>query len=182
LRRFPLLSRPEDTLSQVAHHPVGLPPVDGIPVGWFLGSVCGCPHLTSTSVDSRHVYLRTGHQIRVCALSGWVSPAGAGPIREVMRACGPLGFPLSFDPWHSLLGSSFSRWWVRPPLRLAYCQSPGRHRRGYRVPHEGHAVRVGASCYAGVSVSVAGPRKSPCRLTQHRRGIHHLRRPLPRAC
>ncbi|NRP89828.1 hypothetical protein GFPCMMHI_05753 [Ensifer adhaerens] len=47
---------PEDTLSQIANAPIDLPPVDGIPVGLSLGSVCRrFPHLTSPSVNNRHI-------------------------------------------------------------------------------------------------------------------------------
>ncbi len=35
-----LLCRPKDTLSQITNSPLGLPPIDGIPVGLSLGSVC----------------------------------------------------------------------------------------------------------------------------------------------
>lgn len=47
---------PEDTPSQIANAPVDLPPVDSVPVGLSLGSVCRrFPHLTSPSVNNRHI-------------------------------------------------------------------------------------------------------------------------------
>ena len=49
LVQIALLCCPKDPLSQVTNSPVGLAPIDGVPVRLFLGSVCRaclCLHLT----------------------------------------------------------------------------------------------------------------------------------------
>src|SRR4051794_13210901 len=69
-----LLGGPEDTLSKIAHAPLSLPPIDGVPVGVCRGSVDSCLSQTFTSVSNPHIVLRTIHRIRVSRLSTWVSP------------------------------------------------------------------------------------------------------------
>jgi hypothetical protein len=90
---------PKDTLSQVPHLPVGLAPIDALPVGWCHWSVCvNCfRHLTFPLIQTRHIVLWVVHQIHVSTLSRWVFPYPAGYV-----------FPLPFGCWPSLLGSSYS--------------------------------------------------------------------------
>src|SRR5207237_8236379 len=101
----------KDPAPQVANNPVGLAPVDCVPVraGPSRGSVCssGVLHLTCPSVSFPYAVLRVTHQTHVSGLSAWV----IGPY--------PPGyaFPLPFGRRPSLLGSSGARCGVGPCFR-----------------------------------------------------------------
>jgi len=86
-----VLSRPcrlENTLSQAGDGFSSLPPIDDIPDGPPLGSVCAALalHLTCPSVGNLHNALKVIHQVHVSGLSAWATSAlSAG-----------LGIPLAF--------------------------------------------------------------------------------------
>jgi hypothetical protein len=99
----------KDSLSEVGDDPDGLPPVDGIPVGRSLGSVCIALalHLTCPSVSNPCNDLWTTHQIHVSGLSARVK----GPYPPGYVFPSPLGWR------HSLLGSSCARYGIGPSFR-----------------------------------------------------------------
>jgi hypothetical protein len=105
------LGRPEDALSQVANDPLGLPPIDGGPVGSSRRSVCRVQdsHPTFPSIGNRHRVLRVVHPVHVSRLAAWAQ----GPYPP------GYGFPLPFGWWRSLLGPSCAPCRVGPSLRSA---------------------------------------------------------------
>src|SRR5579872_3119174 len=104
-----LLRCPKDPSSQIAHPPIDLPPVDGLPVGGRRRSICkGCLHRTSPSMSVPNHGLWANHPIHVSSLAGWVLPCPAGYEFPVPCGCRP-----------SLLGSSSPHWRSGPSLRVA---------------------------------------------------------------
>src|SRR5207302_7712955 len=105
------LCRPEDASSQVADDPVGLAPVDGVPVGTrsSLGSVCRPrgPQRTCPLIRVHPNVLRVTHQAHVSRLSPRASP----PYPP------GYGFPLPFGWRPSLLGPSCPRCGFGPFFR-----------------------------------------------------------------
>ena len=87
-----LLCSPKDSLSQVTNSPIGFPPVNSVPVGLLLGSVCKacCLHLTFPLINSLHIVLWVMHQDHVSRLSTWVSPVARPYLLS-------YGFLLPFD-------------------------------------------------------------------------------------
>src|SRR5262249_55570438 len=112
----------------------GPPPVDGVPVGSSLGSVCRAVglHPTCPSIGGLRGALRVAHQVHVSSLSA--------------RAIGPYppgyDFPLPFGWRRSLLGPSFARRGLGLPRgRLPGSAGP---RRGCHVPLRRDASGWGA--------------------------------------
>src|SRR6266511_1560208 len=167
LRRSSVLRRPEDALSQVANDPLGLPPVDGIPVSSFLGSVCESRglHLTYPSIGNHHRVLRVAHQTHVSQSFDRAS----GPIRRVMDS-------RCLSAWRrSLLGSSCPAEGFRPS-----CVGPTGQagpQRGFHVPHQGGATGVGVSYTPGSRCPCLAYNGCHTVNPLHRRGSHRLRRP-----
>jgi hypothetical protein len=62
---------PKDALSQITNRPISLPPVDGLPIGLFLGSVCiACTlHPTFPLMCNLYPVLWVIHQNHVSSLS-----------------------------------------------------------------------------------------------------------------
>ena len=69
--------RLENTLSQAGDGLSSLPPIDEIPDGPPLGSVCAALalHLTCPSVGNLHNALKVIHQVHVSGLSAWATSA-----------------------------------------------------------------------------------------------------------
>ena len=69
--------RLENTLSQAGDGFSSLPPIDEIPDGPPLGSVCAALalHLTCPSVGNLHNALKVIHQVHVSGLSAWATSA-----------------------------------------------------------------------------------------------------------
>ena len=89
-----LLCGPKDALSQVTNSPVGFAPIDGVPIGLFLGSVCRacvCLHLTFPLISPLYLVLWVMHQDHVSRLSAWVCPSSALSA----RLCLPFAFRLA---------------------------------------------------------------------------------------
>ncbi len=76
-----LLCCPKDAVSQVTNSPIGFTPVDRVPVGLLLGSVCEALwfhlHRTFPLISNLHFVLWVMHQDHVSRLSAWVSPLPA---------------------------------------------------------------------------------------------------------
>ena|SRR5260370_20718409 len=96
---------PKDTLSQVTNSPIGFAPVDGVPVGLLLGSVCRgwFSHLTFPLMNTLYLVLWVTHQDHVSRLSAWVSPFPALSA----QLCVSVAFRLA----------AFASWSLPSPLR-----------------------------------------------------------------
>jgi hypothetical protein len=84
-----LLCGPKDPLSQVTNSPVGLTPIDGVPIGLFLGSVCRacvCLHLTFPLI-SPHNPRSLGDAPGSRQPPFSVGMSILGPICPVMSSC-----------------------------------------------------------------------------------------------
>ncbi len=71
-----LLCCPKDAVSQITNTPVGFAPVNSVPVGLLLGSVCReyLLHLTFPLISNLHIVLWVMHLDHVSHLSVWVLP------------------------------------------------------------------------------------------------------------
>ena len=161
-----------------------VPPIDRRPVEMFVlrsvhhasvrphrrrATVCSswrptCPSVPASCIIGPHRLTRpTSAPFRVRA------PARIRPVirddRRRSRSRRP-GFPLPFGHRHSLLGSSCSRWGVRPSSRSAYrtridaVRTPTGLSRSARARHD----RGGCPLYPGTAVSsrpVSTPRPAP---------------------
>ena len=129
----------EDSLSQSAHVPFCLAPVNTIPVGWCLGSVhaVSLRYLTFPWVSRFHRVLQAVHQDRFSRLSTWVLPYPAGyAFTLIFRSA---GFRFSAPPHPA---GEFGSLTVR---LLEY----SRLHRGFHVLLSGDPIRVGALCTPG---------------------------------
>lgn len=144
------LSCPEDTRSQVANELVDAPPVDGVPVGSFLGSVCSSQrrHRTCPLIGSLHRVLRVAHQTHVSRLSTGPEALSAG-----------LWIPLVFRR------AAFASWVFMSRRGCAFFL-----RRGYRSDRTATGFprsaperydRDGCLLYSGIVVSNDGMSKVP---------------------
>ena len=88
----------KDPLSKIANNPVGVAPVDGVPVGQSQWSVCNDLHLTCPLVSVPYNVLWVRYPVHVSTLSGRGGPYPAGYV-----------FPVPFGSWPSLLGPSCAR-------------------------------------------------------------------------
>jgi hypothetical protein len=116
LRRSRGSSSPKETLPQIADGPLGLAPVDALPIGPSLRSVCFVHHvhLTCPLVCSLCHGLSVIHQAHVSPLSGWISP--------LARSC-PAGydFPPAFRRLAFASWAFLSRCGIGPSLQVADC-------------------------------------------------------------
>ena len=121
---------PEDALPQIADMPVGLPPVDGVPVGRSLGSVYrSSPSASTVSLDLQSL------------------PRSAGDSPDPRQHPFGLGIALSARLWIPVAFrlAAFASWIILFPLRDSrslrsrtgsrHTMPLARPHRGFHVPH-----------------------------------------------